>query len=55
MIRKFFSKENKSFFIGLFIVNVILIFSAEFFIIHPPEFIKQIKNHKTEKPHEKRR
>jgi hypothetical protein len=50
---KIFTKDNLSFFIGLFIMNIVLIGFFEFFIIHPPDFLKKSK-HIQEKKHEKR-
>ena len=47
---KMFNKEDKAFFIGLFIVNIVLILLLELFIMHPPDFIKKYKyNEKKEK------
>jgi hypothetical protein len=53
-MNKFFGKEDKPFFIGLLIMNIVLISCFEFFIIHPPDFLKKSK-HTQERKNEKRR
>lgn len=40
---KLFHKEDRPFFIGLLIMNLILISMLEFFVMHPPDFIKKYK------------
>jgi hypothetical protein len=40
---KLFDKQDKPFFIGLFIMNLVLISLLEVFIMHPPDFIKKYK------------
>jgi len=37
---KIFTKDDKSFFIGLLIMNIVLFSFFEIFIIHPPDFLK---------------
>ncbi len=39
-MNKYFTKDDKSLFIGLLIMNLVLISFFEFFIIHPPDFLK---------------
>lgn len=40
---KFITKQDKPFFIGLFIMNIVLISFLEIFVLHPPDFMKKPK------------
>ena len=48
-MKNFFNKDDKYFFIGLFIANIFLISLIQFFIINPPNFIKKTKYNAIEK------
>ena len=39
----FFNKDDKQFFIGLFIMNIVLISLIQILIINPPNFLKKTK------------
>jgi hypothetical protein len=43
MIKKFFNKDDKPFFIGLLIMNIFIISIAEIVIIHPLDIFKKEK------------
>ena len=43
MINKFFNKDDKPFFVGILIMNLFLIVSAQIFIIDPPSCLKKTK------------
>ena len=49
MIKKFFNKDDKQFFIGLLIINIFIILTAELCIIHPLEIFKKPKYKYAEK------
>lgn len=52
MINKFITKEDKPFFIGLLVMNIVLIAIVQFCFVNPPEFIKKPKYKNIERKHE---
>ena len=55
MIKKFFTREDRPFFIGILIMNIVILTLAHVCIINPPEILKKSKYKNIERKHENSR